>query len=63
MLEPLKAQIIDAFSVDERHAEDHEREFNRSRNQRTYNARLIEHPDCRDPEHPGCNTCCGNGDC
>ena len=25
--------------------------------ERRRNARLLDHPDCRDPDHPGCEHC------
>ncbi|MFV1943444.1 hypothetical protein VPH49_21770 [Pseudomonas luteola] len=28
-----------------------------SRHQRIYQTRLSQHPDCRDPDHPGCKHC------
>lgn len=28
-----------------------------ARAQRQYEARLAQHPDCRDPDHPGCELC------
>lgn len=27
------------------------------RAQRAYLGRLLRHPDCRDPDHPGCELC------
>ena len=27
------------------------------RAERRYHARLMRHPDCRDPDHPGCPDC------
>ena len=26
--------------------------------QRAQLAKLMRHPDCRDPDHPGCSNCC-----
>lgn len=29
-----------------------------ARAERIYMAQLCSHPDCRDPDHPGCERCC-----
>jgi len=28
------------------------------RAERNYQNALLRHPDCRDPDHPGCEACC-----
>lgn len=30
------------------------------RSQRRYRSQLVAAPDCQDPEHPGCECCCGD---
>lgn len=38
---------------------DHEAEALRAEDRwrRRHRAQLLEHPDCRDPDHPGCDSC------
>lgn len=41
------------------HERDHERDelARADRAERRAHARLMRHPDCRDPDHPGCPDC------
>lgn len=45
---------LDDPDVDELRAE--------ARQARAFSHALARHPDCRDPEHPGCELCEGDGD-
>lgn len=44
---------------DQRDAEDESAEW---RHGRRYRQELYKHPDCRDPDHPGCKYCSGEED-
>ena len=40
---------MDEYDIEELKAQD--------RHERLYRLKMMEHPDCRDPDHPGCEKC------